>query len=238
MKLNAVLFDLDGTLLPMNNDEFTRGYFKLLAKKLAPYGYDPKQLISSIWAGVSAMVANDGSITNEAAFWNKFAEIYGTERAEADRPVLEEFYAVDFRDAHVFCGFNPAAAEIVRYLHSSGVRTVLATNPIFPAAATEARIGWAGLEPSDFELVTTYENTRHCKPNPDYYLEVLSRTGLEPGECIMAGNDATEDYAAVQAGISVFLLTDCLINKSGRDLSGIPHGGFPELRAYIDSLLY
>lgn len=36
MKLTTVLFDLDGTLLPMDNDEFTKGYFKLLAAKLAP----------------------------------------------------------------------------------------------------------------------------------------------------------------------------------------------------------
>ena len=34
MKITSVLFDLDGTLLPMDNDEFTKGYFKLLAAKL------------------------------------------------------------------------------------------------------------------------------------------------------------------------------------------------------------
>ena len=37
-KLKMVLFDLDGTLLPMDMDVFTRGYFKLLAKKAAPRG--------------------------------------------------------------------------------------------------------------------------------------------------------------------------------------------------------
>lgn len=56
MKLTTVLFDLDGTLLPMDNDEFTRGYFKLLAAKLAPHGYEPKQLVDAIWAGTAAMV--------------------------------------------------------------------------------------------------------------------------------------------------------------------------------------
>ena len=39
----AILFDLDGTLLPMDQTEFTNGYFKLLAAKMAPHGYDPKQ---------------------------------------------------------------------------------------------------------------------------------------------------------------------------------------------------
>ena len=33
MKIKAILFDLDGTLLPMNQDEFTKAYFGALAKK-------------------------------------------------------------------------------------------------------------------------------------------------------------------------------------------------------------
>ena len=39
--ITTVLFDLDGTLLPMDQDAFTRGYFKFLAAKLAPHGYEP-----------------------------------------------------------------------------------------------------------------------------------------------------------------------------------------------------
>lgn len=54
--IKAILFDLDGTLLPMDQDEFTKGYFRLLAAKLAPYGYEPKTLIDTIWAGTAAMV--------------------------------------------------------------------------------------------------------------------------------------------------------------------------------------
>ena len=71
MELTTVLFDLDGTLLPMDNDEFTKGYFKLLAQKMGPYGYEAGQLVDSIWAGTAAMVRNDGTQSNEAAFWEK-----------------------------------------------------------------------------------------------------------------------------------------------------------------------
>ena len=56
MKITTILFDLDGTLLPMDLDEFTRGYFKLLAAKMAPRGYEPRQLMGSIAAGIDAMV--------------------------------------------------------------------------------------------------------------------------------------------------------------------------------------
>ena len=91
MKITTVLFDLDGTLLPMDNDLFTKGYFKLLAEKLAPYGYEPKQLVDAIWAGTACMVKNDGSKTNEAAFWETFGKIYG-EKAVSDQPVFQAFY--------------------------------------------------------------------------------------------------------------------------------------------------
>ena len=35
MAVKMVLFDLDGTLLPMDMDEFTMGYFQMLAAKAA-----------------------------------------------------------------------------------------------------------------------------------------------------------------------------------------------------------
>ena len=113
---------------------------------------------------------------------------------------------------------------------------VLATNPLFPAVATYSRIRWTGLTPEDFLLVTTYENATRCKPNPDYYLEILDKLGLVPEECLMVGNDAEEDMIAAQTGMKVFLLTDCLINKKNRDISAFPSGSFPELLTYIRSV--
>lgn len=231
-QLKTVLFDLDGTLLPMDQEYFTKAYFKLLAARLAPLGYEPGKLVDSIWAGTAAMVKNDGSRTNEEAFWETFAAIYGA-RVKQDRAVIDDFYTREFNQARTACGFNPAASETVARLKAAGKEVVLATNPIFPAAATRSRIRWAGLEPEDFRLYTTYENARFCKPNPDYYREILEKIGRRPQECLMVGNDATEDGAAEQLGMPVFLLTDCLICPEGADLSRFPRGGFPELNAYL-----
>ena len=234
MKLTTILFDLDGTLLPMDNDAFTRGYFRLLAAKLAPHGYNAKQLVDGIWAGTAAMVKNDGSRTNEKAFWDRFSSIFG-EAVLEDLPLFEEFYETDFQAAQAFCGFNPDAAATVQAVKTLGLRAVLATNPIFPAVATRSRIRWAGLTPEDFALYTTYENIGFCKPNPDYYREIMRRLGVRPEECLMVGNDATEDMAAAETGMRVFLLTDCLLNRENKDISTWPHGGFPQLMDYIVS---
>ena len=232
MKLRCVLFDLDGTLLPMDQEEFTKAYFHLLAKKLAPRGYEPKALVDAIWAGTAAMVKNDGRCSNEEAFWQRFTQIYGP-KVQEDKPVFEEFYANEFQNARTACGFNPRAAETVAAIRSMGYQVALATNPIFPAVATESRIRWAGLEPADFSLYTTYENSTHCKPNPAYFRDVAESLHLAPESCLMVGNDALEDTAAAQVGMKVFLLTDCLINKDGRDISAYPQGSFEQLLDYV-----
>lgn len=227
-----VLFDLDGTLLPMDQDVFTKTYFKLLAEKLMPYGYDPEKLIDGIWTGIAAMVKNDGSRSNEQAFWDRFADVFG-EKVLEDKPILDEYYRNDFQQAAKVCGYDAEARTVVDMLKKAGVRVVLATNPLFPAVATESRIKWAGLSPDDFELYTTYENSRYCKPNPEYYKEIFAKLGCEGRECIMVGNDVDEDMIAASLGAKVFLLTDCLINKKDRDINAYPHGGFNELKEFL-----
>lgn len=230
--LTTLLFDLDGTLLPMDTDQFTKYYFQLLAKKLIPHGYQPDTLMPAIWAGVAAMVKNDGSCTNEEAFWHCFIGLLG-ERTRNDIPIFEEFYANEFQQARVACGYNPKAAEILALAREKGLRVALATNPLFPAIATESRIRWAGLKPEDFELYTTYENIGFCKPNLRYYEEIMSRLGVKPEECMMIGNDVSEDMVAEQLGMRVFLLTDCLLNKKNADISRYPQGSFDDLRKVL-----
>ena len=128
------------------------------------------------------------------------------------------------------------AAEVIRQIKALGYRVILATNPLFPAIATYSRVKWAGLDPADFELITTYENSHFCKPNPDYYREILGKLALDGSACLMVGNDVGEDMIARTLGMKVFLLTDCLINKAGADIESYPHGSFPELLHYIRSL--
>ena len=103
-------------------------------------------------------VKNDGQCTNEEAFWRRFGQIFG-EKALADKPIFDEYYQVEFQQVSEVCGCTPEAKETVEELKRRGYRLALATNPIFPQVATESRIRWAGLEPEQFELYTTYENT-------------------------------------------------------------------------------
>lgn len=235
MKIKVVLFDLDGTLLPMDQETFTRAYFGGLAARLAPRGYEAKGLIDAIWAGSAAMVKNTGEKTNEAVFWDAFAARLG-EQVRADEPYFEAYYREDFDRVQAACGHTPEAAGAVSAIRAMGYRVALATNPLFPSIATEKRIAWAGLSPADFELYTTYENSRHCKPNLDYYRDILDALGVSAEECLMVGNDVAEDMVAARLGMRVFLLTDCLLNKHGADITPYPQGGFADLLRYVENL--
>ena len=53
----------------------------------------------------------------------------------------------------------------------------------------------------------------------------------------MVGNDVSEDMIAAELGMKVFLVKDCLINKSDEDISKYPNGSFAELREYVAKLM-
>ena len=235
MKKTTILFDLDGTLLPMDQEAFVRRYLDSMAAFLEPYGYEPGALQAAVIDGVVAMVKNRGKCLNERLFWDAFRERMGQPSC-GEQELFETYYRGDFQTCRELCGFNENAALLMAQLKSQGLQAVLATNPLFPAIATHSRVRWAGLSPEDFIYISTFENSSFCKPSPAYYREILDKLGLSPEECVMVGNDTREDVAAEQLGIPVFLLTDCLIDRDGLDLSSYPHGGFEELKAYIGSL--
>lgn len=235
MKPKYILFDMDGTLLPMDAGVFARTYFKLLTKKMLPHGYEPETLINGINAGITATQSNDGTYTNEELFWKHFAGISG-ERVLADRALFEEFYSLDFQRISSTCGCTPEAKATVALCRDLGYPVVIATEPIFPLGAQESRLRWAGVDPSSVEFITSYETSHYCKPDLGYYREITDRLGVRPEECVMIGNDVEEDMAAENLGMRVFLLTDCLINKGGADISHWAHGGYRKLQSWIREL--
>ena len=231
--MHAILFDLDGTLLPMVQEHFLKDYMGKLVKEMTCHGYESKQLMQTILMGIEAMIHNDGSCTNEEAFWNTFASVYG-ENARLDLPKFEAFYKNTFPTVQSACGFSPMANEVIQDVKARGYRVVLATNPLFPAIATKERMRWAGLNENDFEWITTYENCRTAKPNPQYYLDIARHIGVKPEDCLMVGNDVDEDIMpAKSVGMQAFLLTDCLINKGNHDISKFYHGKFVDLLSFV-----
>ncbi len=235
-KITTVLFDLDGTLIRMDQDEFVRLYFESLISRLTGMGYDPDVMRDALYRAVGATLANDGTRSNEDRFWQVFSATSGVGAGELSE-VLGDYYKNEFSAViAATCGRQERSREVLGRVRDGGRTAVLATNPLFPICATHMRMALGGLDPSDFAYITAYENSSYCKPDPRYFEELLCRLGLTPDECVMVGNDTRDDMSAATLGIPVFFLTDCLINTSGVDLSEHPHGSFDELIAFIDSL--
>ena len=233
--IKVIMFDLDGTLLPMDQDTFVKVYFGGLGKKLEPLGYDAKKVADAVLSGVIAMTKNDGKVTNEVLFWNKFAELLG-EDVRNHNDLFEDYYNNEFQKVREVCGFSEHAKEAILLAKEKGLRVVLATSPMFPKIATESRIRWAGLEPEDFEMYTTYEDYNFAKPSLGYYKDVISRLGVLPEECVMVGNDVLEDMVSSELGVKTFLLTDCIINRKNLDYSKHEQGDFLKLIEFIKDL--
>ena len=228
--IKAVLFDLDGTLLPMNEDEFKKVYFGAVYQKVKHFGYKPEDLVNAIWFGTKAMVKNDGTMPNEERFWEAFSTIYPNSR-KRDEKEFNDFYHNDFPKLAFACALpiQPLAAPFIKELKNRGYEVIIASNPIFPIVATKARMVWAGLNPDDFKDITAYENSSFAKPNLKYYEMILERNNLKPEEVIMIGNDVREDMIVNKLGIDSYLITDCLLNLDNEDINKYKHGTFKEI---------
>lgn len=236
----AVFFDLDGTLLPIDTDAFMHDYFGLLARFFASVGCDPKKGLAGIKAGTDAMFAYDGGASsNSDRFWSVFGPFMAQQGEERDwQSLLDKFYATVFPTLQEGIQPNPLAAEVVACLHAKGYRLVLATNPLFPIEATEQRLGWTGVDTQAFERITAYHNSCYAKPSVAYYQENLELLGLSADKVLMVGNDLSDDGAAHACGCDLYVVTDHLIERpdAAVSLAETPHGTMADLLSYVQAL--
>ena len=232
--IDTLLFDLDGTLVPYWQDAYLSTYLKSVAAVFVRAGYEPKPAVKALMESCYAMIKNDGSRTNRDAFFADFRQRLGEEVLSLE-PALDAYYRTDFSVVKTACGEERDCRPLIDALRQKGYRLVVATNPLFPLCAIETRLSWVGLVPEDFAYITVYDNSRFCKPNIDYYRDLLDTLGVRADRCLMIGNNIAEDMIAEKAGMKVFLMPRCLINKNGEDVSKYPCGSFSELLAYIES---
>jgi HAD superfamily hydrolase (TIGR01509 family) len=205
--MQAILFDLDGTLLPHDIDDFLPRYLALLTRTFAETlpGVDLARLVM---ASTQVMLANDGSHTNEEAFWSDFAPRFAQPRAELE-PQFFDFYRERFPALGAAITPEASARTVVAACRELRLKTVLATNPLFPRLAIDERLRWAGLDAAQFDLITSYENMHYCKPHPGYFREIAEALGVPVHDCLMVGNDVKQDLQpAAAAGMQTCLVVN------------------------------
>lgn len=237
MKTTTILFDLDGTLLPMDLDLFVDKYFKALTRTFADR-VEPEVFIKSLYASTKEMLNNsEGRKTNEQVFMADFFHRVPLQQ-ETSMPEFEDFYRDEFPKLKDELGMNLEgwrAKELMDALFGAGYNVVIATNPIFPLMAIEERLRWVGLGEYPFKLVTSYEIMHYCKPNPNYFKEICERIKVDPRECVMVGNDMEEDLPASLLGMKTFIVDHFVIDRKTGQFTPDGRGSFDDL---IHALLH
>jgi len=233
--IRAVLFDLDGTLLPIDTRSFLQQYTKALVKKVSTV-MDPETFLQHLFYSTGKMVSDlNPNLTNKEVFWQHMSA-RTADKIDNLLPLLDDFYEREFPLLGENITPNRNAAAIVKKAKEKGYILVLATNPVFPEKAVIERMRWASLDPGDFDLITAYENMHFCKPHLEYYREVLDKIGESPGRCLMVGNDMEEDMVAGKIGVKTFLVEDFVINKNNSSIQCNYRGTLSELLALLESI--
>jgi FMN phosphatase YigB (HAD superfamily) len=208
----VIMFDLDGTLLPVDTHQFVEESLRIMAEQLADY-IEPQVFVKALWRAVEAVVTDrDPQKTNEQVFTDVFLQVTGLEK-EVIWPAVDRFYAEVFPTLGYLCQPTGLARQIAEEAHLQGYRLVVATNPLYPEQAIRTRLQWAGVDHVPFLLITTYENCCFAKPNLEYYQFICDCLSVQPEQCIMVGNDMQEDMCAAELGMKTFLVEDWLIDR-------------------------
>lgn len=229
--IQALLVDLDDTLLENDLGRFLPAYFDLLAGELAAFG--PKdRILAAILAGTKAMLGNeDPERALAQVFYDAFESATGADPA-AVAVVLDRFYREIYPQLERLTRPKEGAAELLRGAKSQGLAVAVATNPLMIRPAIEHRLAWAGVPAGgfDYALITDVETFHFAKPRPAYFAEALGYLGRLPTEAAMVGNDPAEDLEPAAAlGLRVFHLTSGPVDER-------PAGDLMAARGWLEKI--
>ena len=220
MRLRAVLFDMDGTLLDSAPD-----FIAVAAAMRADRGLPPidEQLIrEQISGGARAMVASAFSISPEAAEFETLRQEF------LDR--YQEHCAVFTRP---FDGIEQLLADIEQAKLIWGVVT---NKPLRYAEPIMQQLGLAQRS----AILICPEHVTHTKPDPEPMLLACARLGLEPASVLFVGDDLRDIESGRAAGTRTaavrygYIHRDDNPNHWGAD-AVVDHPS--ELRALLDRAL-
>ncbi len=235
----TVLFDLDDTLLENDIQPFIQRYFAMLANAMADV-VEPAQFQRAMQQAVYAMMNKQmPGGTLEDTFDQVFYPALGaTKQSLKER--IDEFYRTKFPLLKELTRPRELAVKLIEYAFERGWQVVVATNPLFPRTAIEQRLEWAGL-PVDrfpFTLVTTYENSHFCKPNPAYFAEILAVLRWPQNPAVMVGNSLEDDILpAERLGLPTFhLCENSRPKKTGKRNPLSKSGNLIEVLVWLETI--
>lgn len=183
MPLDALVFDMDGTLLDTNPS-----HVESWVQGLAEHGYDiPADRIGP-------EIGKGGDLLLPTLLGDATAEREG----EAIRAAVSARFAALARERRfrLFDGVEP----LLDALRARGLQLALATSAgeddldvIMESAGVDLR--------ARFDAVTTKSDVEASKPCPDVVRAAVQKLGLSPAQCAMVGDTPFDAAAARRAGV-------------------------------------
>ncbi len=221
VKIKAVLFDLDNTLILFDEIEF----YELYVYKLSQHFKDimsTSEFARRLMASTRLMSNNDGKLINAEYFINDFYNGIKIKKNDLWQR-FADFYSNEFEQFKNLMQPIPGVRELILKIQEKGLKIVIASNPMLPENVQQLRLNWAGLEGIDFDLITHVDNSKFCKPNVKYYYEICEKIKVKPQNCIMVGNDTLNDMIAAKTGMKTYFVVDSQNNtvEVSRELVGL-----------------
>lgn len=228
----TLLLDLDDTLIDTNLDAFVPAYFQALSEHVQAR-VPPTTMLRALLIGMNVMnESEDPTRTLQDIFESKFYEELGFPKQELVE-VLDDFYDTVFPTLAAHTKQRKEAVSLIEWALSCGFRIAIATDPFFPRKATYHRLRWAGLDPDQLELISTFEHFHFSKSHPAYYAEVLGRLGWPEGPVLMVGDNVTRDLEpAHRLGLATYWIDGDSASSPGFEAG---RGKLADLRPWLES---
>jgi FMN phosphatase YigB (HAD superfamily) len=232
---NAILFDLDDTLLRNEMTTFVNAYWGTLLPKITKV-FPDHHIKDAILTGTQAMISAQRSKASlREIFIQSFQATTKLDFTDVE-PIFMNYYQNEYREIERLTQKVSGAISALNKAAAITEHIVLATIPIFPLIAIEERVRWAGLDDFPFSFITSFETMHASKPNPDYYAEIADHIGCPPESCLMIGNDCKDDMVAKAVGMKTFLVTDYAMHKGDGKFEPEFQGTFGDLVEFLASL--
>jgi len=202
--IQAILFDIEGTLTNVDATDFMRNFLGILAPRfahlLSPEKFS-KQLLKSL-----EIVKSEPKLgqTNMQTFYDDFSKATG-QSCQILQPIFKEFYESDFPTLRCLVQAIPQGVKVVEYAIQQGFLTAVASNPLMPLTAMWEQVRWAGLTPEHFKVIPSMDNFHYCKPNLGFYREVAESLGVKPDSCLLV-SEHIEDIVCRELGMKLFFV--------------------------------
>jgi len=201
-ELRCLLFDLDGTLLDIDGEQFLDDYVAAMAPYFRPWA-DPEAFQRAVMAASVPIFSEHPDRTNGEVFRAHLASRLGVEESTVNEQI-QRFHREALAGLAIPRGPVPAARPCVEAALARGYQVAVATTPIYLPEVVMLRLRWAGLDDLPWALITHSENMHTCKPDVAYFQEAAAILGVQPTQCLMIGDDRLQDMPAAQCGMHVY----------------------------------